>query len=112
METGPLVVQEAQALGIPVMGARLGGIAERVRDGVDGWLLPFDNPQRWTEAITEAVMDRGKLARLARNTQRTRTMGDVASDVAAMYAEIMLDKQGPPTRGGIGFAASGHRERS
>ncbi len=36
METGPIVVQEAQALGIPVMGADLGGIAERVRDGVDG----------------------------------------------------------------------------
>ena len=40
METGPLVVLEAYAFGVPVMGADLGGIAERIRDGVDGWLLP------------------------------------------------------------------------
>ena len=34
LETGPLVVYEAFSAGIPVLGSRLGGIAELVRDGV------------------------------------------------------------------------------
>src|SRR5258708_34627220 len=45
METGPLVVLEAYAFGIPVMGASIGGIAERIRDGIDGWLRPFHESQ-------------------------------------------------------------------
>jgi|FEC22Drversion2_1045045.scaffolds.fasta_scaffold00557_19 glycosyltransferase involved in cell wall biosynthesis len=92
METGPLVVQEAQALGIPVMGANLGGIAERVRDGVDGWLLPFDDPRAWAQAIEEAVSDRDKLARLSQNMQRNRTVADVASDMASLYRGVMAEE--------------------
>jgi glycosyltransferase involved in cell wall biosynthesis len=83
------VVQEAQALGIPVMGANLGGIAERVRDGVDGWLLPFDDPRSWAMAIREAVTDRNKVDRLSTNMQRTRTIGDVAADMSSLYTGII-----------------------
>lgn len=89
METGPIVVQEAQALGIPVMGADLGGIAERVRPGVDGWLLPFDDPRPWTAAIIEAVTDRDELARLSSNMRRSRSIADVADDMAALYRDVM-----------------------
>jgi len=39
LETGPLVVLEAFAAGVPVIGSRLGGIAEMVRDGVNGLLF-------------------------------------------------------------------------
>jgi glycosyltransferase involved in cell wall biosynthesis len=93
METGPIVVQEARALGIPVMGADLGGISERVEDGVDGWLLPFDDPQPWADAIREAATDRAKLARLSSNMRRKRSQDDVASEMAALYREI-LDARG------------------
>jgi glycosyltransferase involved in cell wall biosynthesis len=93
LETGPLVVQEAQALGIPVMGAGLGGIAERVRHDVDGWLLPFDDPRPWTDAIVEAATDRDKLTRLSGNLQRTRTIGDVAAEMAEVYRDVMAARQ-------------------
>ncbi|MFN4016487.1 MAG: glycosyltransferase [Reyranella sp.] len=89
METGPIVVQEARALGIPVMGADLGGISERVRDGVDGWLLPFDDPGPWAEAIRVAATDRAEVARLSSNMHRTRSIDDVALDMAKLYREIM-----------------------
>lgn len=93
METGPIVVQEAQALGIPVMGANLGGIAERVRPGVDGWLLPFDDPRPWTDAIVEAVTDRDELARLSSNMRRSRSIADVADDMAALYRDVMATRK-------------------
>lgn len=89
METGPIVVQEARALGIPVMGADLGGISERVHDGVDGWLLPFDDPRPWAEAIREAATDRAKLARLSGNMRRERSADDIASEMASLYRQIL-----------------------
>ena len=88
METGPIVVLEAQAMGVPVMGADLGGIAERVRDGIDGWLLPFDAPRAWAAAIEKAVADSGEVTLRAINSRRTRTTRDIASEMAALYAEL------------------------
>lgn len=93
METGPIVVQEARALGIPVMGADLGGISERIDHGVDGWLLPFDDPQPWADAIREAVTDRAKLARLSANMRRKRSQDDVASEMSALYRQILADRE-------------------
>jgi glycosyltransferase involved in cell wall biosynthesis len=92
METGPLVVLEAHAFGVPVMGADLGGISERIRNGIDGWLLPFDDPAAWASAIREIALDRAKLARIASNIEPCRTMGDVASEMAVLYREILADK--------------------
>jgi glycosyltransferase involved in cell wall biosynthesis len=88
METGPIVVLEAQAMGVPVMGADLGGIAERVRDGVDGWLLPFDDPRAWAAAMQQAAADPGEVAARAANSVRSRSVGDVAAEMAALYGEI------------------------
>ncbi len=89
METGPLVVLEAYAFGIPVMGANLGGIAERIRDGVDGWLLPFDDSEAWAAAMRAAALDRAQVARLAATIRPSRTMGDVASEMAAQYRQVL-----------------------
>ena len=89
METGPLVVLEAFAFGIPVMGANLGGIAERIRDGVDGWLLPFQDSKPWADAIAEVALDRRKLAERADNIEVKRTMTTVAEEMAAIYREVV-----------------------
>jgi glycosyltransferase involved in cell wall biosynthesis len=91
METGPLVVLEAHAFGVPVMGADLGGISERIRDGVDGWLLPFDDSAAWAATIQQIVLDRAKLAQIASNIEPCRTMGDVASEMAALYRQILAE---------------------
>lgn len=93
METGPIVVQEARALGIPVMGADLGGISERVNDGEDGWLLPFDDPKPWAAAILEAATDPAKVARLSERMHRTRSNEDIASEMAALYRDILARSQ-------------------
>jgi glycosyltransferase involved in cell wall biosynthesis len=89
METGPLVVLEAYAFGLPVMGADLGGIAERIRDGVDGWLLPFDDSRAWATAMRDVALDRAKLRRLTGNILPSRTMADVASEMAEVYRQVL-----------------------
>jgi glycosyltransferase involved in cell wall biosynthesis len=87
-ETGPIVVLEAHAMGVPVMGADLGGIAERIRDGVDGWLLPFDDARAWATAMQQAVADPAEVTRRAINSLRTRTTSDIAAEMLALYSEI------------------------
>jgi len=106
METGPLVVLEAHAFGIPVMGANIGGIAERIRDGVDGWLLPLDDSAAWAAVMRDLAMNRDKLARFAANARPGRTMTDVADDMASLYREVLNDRaQGVPGLPGTGSSA-------
>ncbi|MCU0754834.1 MAG: glycosyltransferase [Xanthomonadales bacterium] len=100
LETGPLVVLEAQAAGRPVIGSRLGGIAELVRDGVDGWLLPATDPAAWAGLFAALSADRSLLLQRSRMIQPPRTMREAALDMAALYRQIWseADRAGPGPR--------------
>ena len=87
LETGPMVVLEAKAAGLPVIGSRLGGIAELVREPHDGMLVSPGDIRAWTAAIT--MMIRGhKVKPAARAPAPIRTMHDVADDMAALYRSV------------------------
>ncbi|HEY9632645.1 MAG TPA: glycosyltransferase [Coleofasciculaceae cyanobacterium] len=88
LETGPLVVLEAQAVGTPVLGSNLGGIAELVRHGVDGWLVPSGDVEAWTQSLLHLAENPDLLTRLRKGIQSVRTMSCVASDMAKLYREI------------------------
>src|SRR5262249_37219302 len=64
LETGPLVVLEAFAAGVPVLGSSLGGVAELVNDGVDGLLVPPDSVPDWSAALRRLCEDPALLAHL------------------------------------------------
>ena len=82
-ETGPLVVLEAKAAGLPVLGSNLGGIAELVRPGVDGWLVPHAEARAWAGHIEDFA--RGTL-QLSSSVEPLRTMNDVAKEMVGIYA--------------------------
>jgi glycosyltransferase involved in cell wall biosynthesis len=54
-ETFGRVLVEAQAHGIPVLGAANGGIPEALIDGQTGLLLPPGDVKRWASGITSLV---------------------------------------------------------
>ena len=91
LETGPLVVLESFAAGTPVLGARLGGIAELVADGVDGVLIKPDDPAAWSSAIAELAGNPDRVLRLRAGVRPPRTMGDVAREMAAVYRAVLHD---------------------
>jgi glycosyltransferase involved in cell wall biosynthesis len=50
-ENSPMVIQEAYRHGRPVLAPRLGGMAEKVRHGISGWLFEPDAIENLVEAI-------------------------------------------------------------
>jgi glycosyltransferase involved in cell wall biosynthesis len=89
METGPLVVLEAFAAGVPVIGSALGGIAERVHDGVDGILVPPGDPRALARAIARLARDPGRVARLRQGIGPVRSADQAADETRRLYSEIL-----------------------
>jgi glycosyltransferase involved in cell wall biosynthesis len=89
LETGPLVALEAFGAGVPVLGANLGGIAELVRDGVDGILVPPDDAAAWAATIRRLAEDRHVIEALRVRIPPPRTMDAAADDMATLYARIL-----------------------
>ena len=61
----PRAVIEAMGAGLPVIGARIGGIPEAIEDGRTGYLVPVEDPMALANAM----------AKLVREPDRARTMG-------------------------------------
>jgi glycosyltransferase involved in cell wall biosynthesis len=88
VEGGPTVAMEAHAVGTPVVGTRLGGLAERVVDGVNGRLVPAGD-WRALAAVLQAIAadPAGTVDRWRTALPPTRTMDEVAAEHLALYRE-------------------------
>ena len=89
----PLVVLEAMAAGLPVVGTRVCGTTEAIADGVTGRLVPIRDRAALAEAILQ-VLERPALAarwgaagqlRVAREFSAGRMVGETA----AIYRELL-----------------------
>jgi glycosyltransferase involved in cell wall biosynthesis len=105
LETGPLVVLESFAAGVPVVGSRLGGITERVRDGVDGLLITAADRAEWAATLARLVRDPELLPRLAAGIETPRTMRDVAEEMRDVYRRVTSSAPGIAARA---LQARGH----
>jgi glycosyltransferase involved in cell wall biosynthesis len=57
-EAAGMVFVEAGSMGVPVIGTRVDGVPEMMREGVNGMLVPLDDVPALTEAIRLLVEDR------------------------------------------------------
>ena len=89
LETGPLVVLESFAAGVPVLGSALGGIAELVRDGVDGRLVNGVGVGAWRDALRSIVSDRAAVTRWRANVVPPRTMSKISEEMESLYRRIV-----------------------
>jgi glycosyltransferase involved in cell wall biosynthesis len=85
LEGGPTSGLEAMAAGTPVIAADVGGVAEVVRDGVDGRLVPPGDGVRLAEALEYIARRPEMLDRWRANLRPVRTMNQVAADYLALY---------------------------
>lgn len=68
-EGSPLAVLEAFATGAPVAASALGGLAELVRPGLTGWLIPPGDAEAWAATLDQAL-SQPKLLRQMRRQAR------------------------------------------
>ncbi len=61
----PLALLEAQAAGLPAVAAAAGGVAEAVRDGVTGLLVPREDAAAFAAAMSRVESEDGLAARLS-----------------------------------------------
>jgi len=79
-ETLPRVLIEAQALGLPQIATRVGGIPEIVEDGVTGFLVDAGDAAALADAMMKLCLDpqlRGRLAKASRVRAAARYNVDV-----------------------------------
>lgn len=88
LETGPLVVFDAFAAGVPVIGSRRGGIAELVTHEQDGLLVEAGNPSAWSAALERICSEDGLLEKLRRGIRPPRTMDTVAGEMLQLYQRL------------------------
>jgi glycosyltransferase involved in cell wall biosynthesis len=86
-ENAPLAALEAGALGVPVIGTRLGGIPEIVRDGETGLLVPENDPAALAQAMLRLEGDAPLASRLGRRAREVaRAEYALGSQVERMLA--------------------------
>jgi glycosyltransferase involved in cell wall biosynthesis len=84
-DCAPLAAAECLAAGVPLLAPRLGGLAEAVRDGVDGLLfdaLDVDDLARCLDRLAE---EPGLLERLQSGIRPPRSFSDYVDELEAYY---------------------------
>lgn len=96
-EVHPLSVIEAMASGLPIGAIESPGISDTVRDGVDGFLSPYDSAA-FAAKLTRLVLDealRRKMGEAALRSSQRYSIDSTSAIVEAHYARLV---ERPPRR--------------
>jgi len=86
----PVSVIEAMACGLPIVTTNVGGIPYLVEDGMDGLLVPPDDPDAMAEALRKILSDRNMAAKLSQNARR-KAEGFDWSIVLPLWEQVFTD---------------------
>ena len=93
----PLVIMEAQARSVPVIGSRIGAIPEAIEDGVNGFLCKPDDPQALYQVMNRIVDNPQLLSAVKRAIPAIRTVEEEAVEFESLYYD-MLKKSPIPAK--------------
>jgi glycosyltransferase involved in cell wall biosynthesis len=88
-ENAPLVIQEAFLHRRPVICGEIGGMAEMVRDGVDGLHAPVGDPAGLAQVMHQAIKTDGLWDRLAGKIRPPLTIEAAARRHLDLYRDIL-----------------------
>ena len=88
-----LVLAEAQAVGLPCVATRVGGVPEVVAEGETGLLVPARDPEALAQAVLGLLRDPGlrrRMGRAARRRVREHfSIERMVADVEGVYAALL-----------------------
>jgi len=91
----PNVILEAGASGVPIVVSNAGGVAEIVRPGETGWLVPAEDPQALADALQQLAQDSVLRGRIVRNARRLiEARFDISKNIVSL-AQLLEREDGP-----------------
>jgi phosphatidylinositol alpha-mannosyltransferase len=99
-ESFGMVLTEAFAAGTPVVASNIAGYSDVVRDGIDGTLVPRDDPQALAQRLFELAHDparRAEMAASARERAERYAWPRVAAEVLECYEDAIAARATLPT---------------
>ena len=88
LENAPLVIQEAFLAGMPVITSDIGGMAELVSDGINGYTFKTGDAQDLTRVIKKIVADPEILNGLQQCRESVVDIKDDAGEIIKIYKEL------------------------
>jgi glycosyltransferase involved in cell wall biosynthesis len=92
-ENSPVVIQEAFRNNRPVLCSDIGGMAEKVRDGIDGYHFSVGSGLELSYLLIRLHDDRSLLQSLRHSMRVPPTAADVLSDHLSLYAALASPAQ-------------------
>lgn len=89
MENSPLVIHEAFMTGVPVIGARMGGIVDLVEEGVSGLLFDPTAPDELRRILQRLIEQPHLIDDLARRLPRVKTIDEDARSLEERYEALV-----------------------
>lgn len=90
-ENAPVVIEEALAAGKPVLCSNIGGMAEKVRDGLDGFWFEKGDRRSLAHLLTTIAADPALLHGLAATMRRPATVDAAVGAHVAAYRVLLQD---------------------
>ena len=109
-EGHPLVVLEAMARGLPIVATRVGGIADTIESGVNGFVAPVGDADAIANALHELACDRALRTRMGEASRALSlhfSADRMVEQTLAFYQEIVSGVCADSTSANLKMAASG-----
>ena len=91
-ENAPLVIQEAFQHDRPVITSNIGGMAEKIEDGVNGLHFRVGSAEDLADRLIECLTDKTLWDRMHDGIRRAPTYIDCAKQHLAQYREVLENR--------------------
>ena len=90
-ENSPLVIHEAFMANTPVITSNIGGMAELVKDGVNGLLFEVGNPADLAVKLKRIISDPTLLNQLRKNTTPVISIDEHVEEIRTLYHSVIKE---------------------
>jgi glycosyltransferase involved in cell wall biosynthesis len=97
LENSPLVIHEAFLADVPVVGARIGGIAELIRDGENGRLYEPTSAAALAAVLSHLIDQPAELDRFRRQIPSVKPIALDAVEWETVYGELLARRSSGPS---------------
>ena len=91
-ENSPNVILEAYAMGVPVVGTNLGGMAELIEHEKSGLLFELNNVDSLAHQLVRLIEDKHLLPRLRTGIPQVRSINEEMQEVVECYHKVLNER--------------------